>query len=140
MSVTAQELQNLFAHPSIRNFNSFSQQVFSRLARCHTAASGMHTYSCDNTECKNVHYQYHSCGNRHCMFCGMFRREQWMEDEQQSLLPATYYHVVFTIPHELNALVMGNRIALSAAAVWIKITAGYRPNAATVNFCFLLVH
>src|SRR5450759_5292839 len=27
----------------------------------------------------------------------------------QELLPVKYYHVVFTLPHELNSLVMGHR-------------------------------
>lgn len=112
MSDTAQAMQQLFANGCITNSNSYTQHVFSQMARCHTAEMGRHTYCCDNASCAYVHYQYHSCGNRHCMFCGMFRRGQWMEDEMRTLLPTAYYHVVFTVPHQLNSLIMGNRVAM----------------------------
>lgn len=55
------------------------------------------------------HFQYHNCGNRHCPNCGGMRREQWLEDKTSELLPTSYFHCVFTVPHELNALTMGNR-------------------------------
>lgn len=37
------------------------------------------------------------------------KREQWLEDKLSELLPTTYFHTVFTIPHELNSMVLGNR-------------------------------
>jgi hypothetical protein len=40
------------------------------------------------------------------------RREQWLEDKTSELLPTSYFHCVFTVPHELNSLTMGNRKAM----------------------------
>ena len=57
----------IFAHPEVSGFNSYSQAVLSRLSRCHTAAIGVHHYRCSNQSCRHLHYQYHSCGNRHCL-------------------------------------------------------------------------
>ena len=69
----------------------------------------MHHYLCDDPDCKHLHQQYHSCGNRHCPNCGGLKKEQWVEDLTAQLFPTSYYHVVFTVPHELNSLIMGNR-------------------------------
>jgi hypothetical protein len=56
-----------------------------------------------------MHYQYHSCRNRHCPNCGAGKKEQWIEARMAELLPVKYYHAVFTLPHHLNSIVMGNR-------------------------------
>jgi hypothetical protein len=99
----------IFAHPTAVTFNSYSQAVLSKLSRCHTAAIGVHHYQCSNASCSHLHYQYHSCGNRHCPSCGGTRRAQWIEDRMGELLPTTYFHLVFTLPQELRSLCMGNR-------------------------------
>jgi len=99
----------IFAHPEVKGFNSYSQAVLSRLSRCHTAAIGVHHYRCTNQSCRHLHYQYHSCGNRHCPSCGGMKRSQWVEDRMGELLPTTYFHLVFTLPQELRNLCMGNR-------------------------------
>jgi hypothetical protein len=106
------DFQTLFAQPSITKFNSFSQGVFQKLATCHTAKMGFHRLVCNDKNCGKTHYQYHSCGNRHCPNCGSLKREEWIENRLDELLPTTYYHLVFTLPHELNPLIMGNRKAL----------------------------
>src|SRR5699024_6900695 len=87
----------------------YSQSVFRQLAHCRTANTGVHLLRCDDADCGHQHYQYHNCGNRHCPNCGGMKRQQWLEDKIADLLPTTYYHVVFTLPHELNSLIMGNR-------------------------------
>ncbi len=56
-----------------------------------------------------MQYQYHSQRNRHCPNCGNNKKEVWIEARMAELLPIKYYHVVFTLPHQLNAMVMGNR-------------------------------
>jgi len=101
--------EKVFTHSSINKFNPYSQAVFDRLSKCHTALIGVHKYKCNNTSCNHVHYQYHSCGNRHCPNCGGLKREEWIEDRMSELLPIQYFHVVFTLPQELRSLTMGNR-------------------------------
>ena len=99
----------IFGHRSVTGFNPYSQAVLSRLSRCHTSAIGVHHYRCSNDACSYMHYQYHSCGNRHCPSCGGTKRMQWVEDRMGELLPTTYFHLVFTLPQELHSLCMGNR-------------------------------
>ncbi|HTO16506.1 MAG TPA: IS91 family transposase [Edaphocola sp.] len=102
--------REIFHHPSAKKFNSYSQQVLRKLSDCHTVRLGMHVYGCNT--CAHQHYQYHSCGNRHCPNCGGLKREQWLQDRRSELLPTSYLHIVFTLPQELRSLVMGNRKAL----------------------------
>jgi len=102
-------LQNIFDHPCIQSCNAYSKNIFSQLHRCHTAAMGLHHYKCDDENCNHIHYQYHSCGNRHCPNCGGLKKEQWIENLTAQLFPTAYYHVVFTVPHEFNPLILGNR-------------------------------
>ena len=102
--------RKIFHHSSAKQFNSYSQQVLKKLSDCHTVRLGMHVYGCNT--CTHQHYQYHSCGNRHCPNCGGLKREQWLQDRRSELLPTSYFHLVFTLPQELRSLVMGNRKAL----------------------------
>ena len=92
--------------------NPYSQKVFGQLAGCHTDQIGMHRLHCEDASCGHERYQYHNCNNRHCPNCGGTRRDQWIEDKAGELLPTSYYHVVFTVPHELNGLTLGNRKAM----------------------------
>ena len=92
--------------------NPYSKKVFEQLTQCHTASMGVHLNRCTDADCGHQQYQYHNCGNRHCPNCGGLKREQWLEHKKSELLPTAYYHVVFTLPHEFNSLIMGNRKAM----------------------------
>lgn len=105
----AARLQQLFGQATAQSFNAYSRGVFSQLHTCHTAGHGMHTYRCNDAACHHLHHQYHSCGNRHCPNCGGLKKEQWIENLTADLLPTAYYHIVFTLPHELHPVMMGNR-------------------------------
>jgi hypothetical protein len=106
---TSQQLQQLFADNYTKGCNSYSRHIFNRLHHCHTAAMGMHHYKCDDKNCHHIHQQYHSCGNRHCPNCGGLKTTQWIENLTAQLFPTAYYHVVFTVPHEFNSLMLANR-------------------------------
>lgn len=89
--------------------NIHVQNVMQRLKTCRTAALGYHAYRCSDEACAHIKYQYHSCRDRHCPNCGALKKQEWIEARMQELLPVKYYHVVFTLPHELNSLVPGHR-------------------------------
>ncbi len=89
--------------------NRHVQNVLQRLMICRTAALGCHVYRCSDEACGHIKYQYHSCRDRHCPNCGAMKKQEWIEARMQELLPVKYYHVVFTLPHELNSLVPGHR-------------------------------
>jgi len=95
--------------PLSTSTNVHVQNVLQRLKICRTASLGYHLYRCSDEQCGHIKYQYHSCRDRHCPNCGAIKKQEWIEARTQELLPVKYYHVVFTLPHELNSLVMGNR-------------------------------
>lgn len=84
--------------------NSHKQKTLRALEQCRTAAMGGHVDACD--ECGNVSISYNSCRNRHCPKCQGHKREEWIQKRQADLLPCTYYHLVFTLPQELNSLAL----------------------------------
>ena len=73
---------------------------------CRTAALGGHRETCD--QCGAVRVTYNSCRNRHCPKCQTLTKERWLAARRADLLPIPYFHVVFTLPHDLNALAQGN--------------------------------
>jgi len=77
---------------------------------CRTAALGGHKEVC--VECGETRHAYNSCRNRHCPKCQALTKAQWLEDRTSELLPVPYFHGVFTLPHELNPLVLANKRTL----------------------------
>lgn len=106
---TVQQILNLHQH---KHINLHVEGVITQLKSCRTAKLGYHIYQCSDEACATIKYQYHSCRNRHCPQCGALQKEQWIEDRKRELLPINYYHVVFTLPHELNSIILGNRKSL----------------------------
>lgn len=76
------------------------------IATCRTAALGGHRETCDH--CGAVRITYNSCRNRHCPKCQTLTKERWLAARRADLLPIPYFHVVFTLPHDLNPLAQGN--------------------------------
>lgn len=85
-------------------------KVLRAIAACHTPALGGHQYEC--AHCGRAHFVPHSCGNRHCPSCQRLAGAQWLEQQTEHLLPIPYFHVVFTLPHDLNPLIQHNQARL----------------------------
>ena len=81
--------------------------VMSAIERCRTAALGGHVEQCD--DCAHQRIAFNSCRNRHCPKCQSLVRAQWLEDRQADLIPADYFHVVFTLPEEIAAIAYQNK-------------------------------
>ena len=77
------------------------------MEQCRTAELGGHMDVCD--ECGVVNISYNSCRNRHCPKCQTLKREKWMDARKSDLLDVGYFHVVFTIPSEINTIVFQNQ-------------------------------
>jgi hypothetical protein len=82
-------------------------KVLSALANCGTPQMGGSVMACN--KCGSIHYVMHSCRNRHCPRCQGVDKELWIEDRKHELLPVKYFHVVFTVPHDLLELFRFNR-------------------------------
>ena len=104
------------------SYSVHQQKTLRAIAHCRTAALGGHVDACN--ECGIVSISYNSCRNRHCPKCQGHKRQEWIENRQRDLLPCTYYHVVFTLPHQLNPLAMHQpKVVYDAlfASVWATL-------------------
>ena len=77
------------------------------ILNCRTKQMGAFVSQCEH--CEEKYYGYCSCGNRHCPKCQHKQRYDWIRSQLADCLPIPYYHVVFTLPHELNALALYNK-------------------------------
>lgn len=82
-------------------------KIINAICNCRTSALGGHMEQCDH--CGDIHISYNSCRNRHCPKCQSLRTVKWLDDRRKELLPVPYFHVVFTLPHELNTLGLYNK-------------------------------
>lgn len=82
------------------------RRAMQAIETCRTAALGGHRETCDTCGAERI--AYNSCRNRHCPKCQTLAKERWLGARRAELLPVEYFHVVFTLPHALNALAQGN--------------------------------
>jgi len=94
-------------------------RVLDKIQCCRTSALGGHEEICEN--CGVVRYSYNSCGDRHCPKCQAAKQAFWIDDLMQTTLPVKHYHIIFTVPHQLNAVCLHNQrmyYDLLFSAVW----------------------
>lgn len=86
--------------------NSWQERTLHALRKCRTQALGGHIDAC--ACCKKLHISYNSCRNRHCSTCQGHKQNEWVQKRMTELLPVGYFHVVFTIPSELNKICLSH--------------------------------
>lgn len=94
-------------------------KVLFDILQCRTLALGGHEERCDC--CNQVRYSYNSCGNRHCPKCLSAKQARWIEKLIDETLPVKHYHIIFTVPHELNPVCLFDKsmyYKLLFSAVW----------------------
>ncbi len=84
--------------------NSWQMRTLWAIKSCRTAQMGGHVDACD--VCGNISISYNSCRNRHCPKCQGHKKEEWIQAREADLLPVPYFHLVFTLPSELNQLAL----------------------------------
>jgi hypothetical protein len=82
-------------------------KVMRAVSVCRTQELGGHLDRCD--ACGFERPAYNSCRNRHCPKCQPLAKARWLEKQTSELLPVGYFHLVFTLPHELNRLILAHK-------------------------------
>ena len=102
MSVEVQEVFASFfdSYAASHTLTSAQWKAARAIINCRTAALGAHVDICD--QCGYTRISYNSCRNRHCPKCQTFAKEEWVDKQRENLLNTHYFHVVFTVPSELN--------------------------------------
>lgn len=109
------EIQDIFAahldaYTEDHTLSSAQWKAAKSIIACRTAALGAHVDICNN--CGNTRISYNSCRNRHCPKCQTFAKEKWIDKQRQNLLYVPYFHVVFTVPAELNPVFRSQQSAM----------------------------
>ncbi len=86
--------------------------VMRAIERCRTEALGGHAYVC--SECGEILYRYHSCRDRHCPKCQNEQGQEWLEAQQDLLLPVPYFLLTFTLPSGLNEVIRSHQSVMYA--------------------------
>lgn len=116
--------------------------VLRAIRRCRTAALGGHIDRC--SQCGHQAISYNSCRNRHSPKCQAQARQRWLAARERELLEVPYFHVVFTLPHELNALCRSNARILydllfrASAAAMLEVAADPKRLGAQIGFISIL--
>ena len=106
---TIQDIFRLFGPEYIKNHKLSKEQwkVYNAIINCGTRELGYHICTC--SECGEEYFGYNSCRNRHCPMCQNYAREKWIQKESSYLLDAKYFHIITTVPYELNEIFLYNK-------------------------------
>lgn len=109
------------------SLSSARWKAMSAIERCRTALLGGHVERCG--DCGHERVAYNSCRNRNCPKCQGLARARWLEDRQAELLDVPYFHVVFTVPAEVEVIAFQNQtvvydILFRAASETLRTIAG----------------
>ena len=106
---TIQDIFKKYGPKYIQNHNLSNEQwkVYNSIINCKTGTLGIHTITCN--DCGNKHIALNSCRNRHCPNCQAYAREKWIDNESSYILDCQYFHIVTTIPIELNEIFLYNQ-------------------------------
>ena len=110
-------------HPEL---STVQHRAITAIQRCRTAALGGHLQECEH--CGHRIISYNSCRNRNCPKCQSSAAKRWLEQREKEILPVPYFHIVFTVPHEIAQIALGNQKVIysilfrSVAATLLKVS------------------
>ena len=112
MSYKIQEIFNQFYQDYIAKYglDYHLDKVARAIMSCKTPDLGVNSSSCE--DCGHTDIHYNSCRNRHCPCCQGLSKEKWIDKRKSEVIDAPYFHVVFTLPEELNPLIYTNQNVL----------------------------
>ena len=107
------------------------------ILNCKSGTLGVNLSRC--MDCGFLEIHNNSCRNRNCPNCQAVQKEIWVDKRRAEVIDSPYFHVVFTLPHELNPLIYCNQkllysllhkccaetlLELSANKKWLGATPG----------------
>jgi hypothetical protein len=94
------------AYARHRQLPDYVRRAVWALLACRTAVLGGHVQACPEGHVERI--WYNSCRHRMCPQCAWVQVERWLAKQKGRLLACEHYHVIFTMPHELNELWLAN--------------------------------
>jgi hypothetical protein len=144
----ALEVAQIFCHhgPDYRENHGLSpaqHQAMRDIERCRTARLGGHVDVCSQG-CGYSAISYNSCRNRHCPKCQSLKQARWLAERLERLLPIPYFHLVVTLPHDLQVLarcnpdLVYNLLFEAASRALLQLARDYERLQAQIGFTAVL--
>lgn len=141
---SVQDIFQRFYPAYLEQYTPSPQQakVARNIINCKTGAYGLNSSIC--TDCGSVQTHYNSCRNRCCPMCQAVPKEKWMDARREDVLDAPYFHLVFTLPEELNPVILSNQKLLydvlyhAASATLEELTADIEYLGARIGYICIL--
>jgi hypothetical protein len=148
MSRPALEVAQIFRRhgPEYRKNHRLSRpqrQAMRDIEQCRTARLGGHVDVCSQG-CGYLAISYNSCRNRHCPKCQSLKQARWLTERRERLLPTQYFHLVVTLPHDLQVLARGhpelvyNLLFEAASRALLQLARDYERLRAQIGFTAVL--
>ena len=101
----------LYSYEDFQSSDSYVSGVQEKAAHailnCKSGSLGYNITQC--SDCGHMEFHNNSCRNRNCPNCQAILKEFWIDKRRAEVIDSPYFHVVFTVPHELNPLIYGNQ-------------------------------
>ena len=92
---------------SVSHMSGVQEKAATAILNCKSGSLGCNISQC--TDCGHMEFHNNSCRNRNCPNCQAILKEIWIDKRRAEVIDSPYFHVVFTVPHELNPLIYGNK-------------------------------
>lgn len=92
---------------NLYHFFDIQKKVANAIINCKSGKLGYNVSKC--TSCGHTQTHSNSCRNRNCPNCQAVLKEVWVDKRSAEVIDTPYFHVVFTLPHELNSLIYCNQ-------------------------------
>jgi Putative transposase/Transposase zinc-binding domain len=148
MSRPPLEVAQIFRHhgPAYRQNHGLTpgqRQAMRDIEQCRTASLGGHVDVCSQG-CGYSAISYNSCRNRHCPKCQSLKQAKWLTERRERLLPTHYFHLVVTLPHDLQGLtrcnpeLVYNLLFEAASRALLQLARDYERLQAQIGFTAVL--
>lgn len=141
---TVQDIFIRFYPRYLEHYRPSAQQAktANNIINCKTGAYGANVSVCE--DCGSIQIHYNSCRNRCCPMCQALPKEKWIDLRREDVLDAPYFHVVFTVPEELNPVIYSNQKLLydalyqAASDTLRELSAEVKYLGAKIGYLFIL--
>lgn len=141
---TIQDVFNRFYsdYEKAHELSAAQRKAAYHIMNCKTGAFGVNISVCEDCGCISVHYN--SCRDRCCPMCQEFPKEKWVDARREDILDVPYFHVVFTVPEELNPVILSNQKLLyntlyhAASGTLNELAADPKYLGADIGYIFIL--
>ena len=128
LKLTVNKIFTEYSSKYLKNYptTDYKKGIIWAISNCRTEKLGGHRETC--LDCGHTVVMYNSCRNRHCPQCQFMNKEKWIMSKKNDILPFQYFHIIFTLPGELNGIIYQNQKIIVKQYLFHFLTKYYHGN------------